>query len=611
MPAFVRLIGFVVGLAVVVPDAGAQEPRFDSYTAMVPMRDGVKLHTSVYVPTTMTGTLPIILYRTPYGIDGRPERNFRAYFKDLATDGYIFVFQDIRGRFKSGGTFVMTRPARDRSDPKAIDEASDTHDTIDWLLANVKGHNGRVGMLGVSYPGWLTAVAAIDPHPALKAVSPQASPVDMYLGDDFHHHGAFRLSYGFEYVALMETDRTNFSFKFDRHDTFDWYLRLGALSNVNRRHFKGNLPTWNDFVAHPNYDAFWKKLSLEPRLTRVTVPTLNVAGWYDQEDFRGPLRIYDRWEKHDRADQNFLVVGPWNHGGWASGRGNKLGRVDFDSDTGPYFREKVQAPFFARYLKDRGDAPPEARVFQTGANRWETYPTWPPETATSRKLYLHPGGKLAFDPPPETDRPADEYVSDPANPVPYRPRPVRPTYPGPEWPEWMVQDQRFTHRRPDVLSYETDPLMEDVVVAGSMVVKLFGATTGTDCDWVARLIDVYPEEYTKEPAMGGYQLLIAGEPVRARFRKSLEKPEPVTPGAVEEYAIDLNWGHHRFRKGHRIMVQVSSTWFPVIDRNPQKYVPNIFAAEDADFVKATQRVYRSPKQPSHVVLQTLPAGKGR
>ena len=589
----------------------SQEPakadaRFDRTETMVAMRDGVRLHTSVYVPKEAKEPLPIVFIRTPYGIDGRPERNFRDYLKELVEDGYAFAFQDIRGRFKSEGTFVMTRPARDPADPKAIDEASDTSDTIDWLLKTVPGNNGRVGMLGVSYPGWLTAVAMLDPHPALKAVSPQASPVDMFLGDDFHHNGAFRLSYGFEYVAMMETDKTNFNFKFDRFDTYDWYLKLGALSNVNRRHFKNNLPTWNDFVAHPNYDSFWKKQSLEPRLTKVTVPTLNVAGWCDQEDFRGPLRIYELLEKHDAKDRNFLTVGPWNHGGWAAGPGEKLGRISFDSAAGAHFREKIQAPFFAHYLKDRGRAPREAVMFQTGANRWETYDAWPPKEAVVRNLYFHPGGKLGFDAPPETDRPADEYVSDPANPVPYRPRPVRPTYPGPEWPTWMVQDQRFTHGRPDVLSYASDPLDEDLVVAGSMTVKLFGATSGTDCDWIARLIDVYPENYAKDAAMGGYQLLIAGEPVRARFRKSLEKPEAVKPNEVEPYTIELNWGHHRFRKGHRVMVQVSSSWFPVIDRNPQKFVPNIYEAEDADFQKTRQRVYRSPKFPSHVALQTLP-----
>jgi putative CocE/NonD family hydrolase len=601
------LFALVGALFVLIPGGRAQQPdsQFERTEAMVEMRDGTKLYTLVYTPKDAKGPLPIILIRTPYGIDGRAEGNFRNYLKEMVAEGYVFAFQDIRGRFKSEGKFVMTRPARDPKDAKAIDEASDTHDTIDWLLKNVKDNNGRVGMLGISYPGWLTAVAMLDPHPALKAVSPQASPVDMFLGDDFHHNGAFRLSYGFEYVAMMETNKVSTRFQFDRHDTYEWYLKLGALSNVNKLHFKGTLPTWNDFVAHPNYDDFWKTQSLEPRLNRVTVPTLNVAGWYDQEDFRGPLKIYEALEKQDAKNQNFLVVGPWNHGGWGSGPGNRLGNVQFDSATGAHFREKIQAPFFARYLKDKGESPPEARMFQTGANKWETYDTWPPKNATTHKLYLHPSGKLAFDAPPESDTPADEYVSDPANPVPYRPRPIRPTYPGPEWPVWMVQDQRFAHGRPDVLTYETEALAEDVVIAGAMKVKLFAATSGTDCDWIVRLIDVHPETYAKQPEMGGYQLLIAGEPVRARFRKSFEKPEPVKPNAVEEYTIDLNWGHHRFRKGHKIMIQVSSTWFPLIDRNPQKYVPNIFEATDADFQKATQRVYRSPKFASHVVFDAL------
>jgi putative CocE/NonD family hydrolase len=404
---------------------------------------------------------------------------------------------------------------------------------------------------------------------------------------------------------MMETDNKNFSFRFDKYDTYEWYLKLGALSNVNRKLLHKKLPTWNDFVAHPNYDAFWKAQSLEPRLTSVKVPALHVAGWYDQEDFRGPLRIYELLEKHDARNQNFLVVGPWNHGGWA-GKGDKLGRIPFDSDTGTYFREHIQAPFFARYLKDRGkDAPPEARVFQTGTNKWVSYSAFPPKEAAPRKLYFHAKGKLSFD-APKDDEGSDEYVSDPANPVPYRPRPVRPTYPGREWPEWMVQDQRFTHHRPDVLSYETEPLTEDVALAGSIKAKLFASTSGTDCDWVVRLIDVYPEDYKEAPALGGYQLLVAGEPLRARFRKGYEKPEAVKSGAVEEYTVDLNWGSHCFRKGHKIMVQVSSTWFPVIDRNPQKFVLNIFEAEDADFQKATQRVYRSVKSPSHLLLDVLP-----
>jgi putative CocE/NonD family hydrolase len=593
-----------------VPDL---DQRFAVTKALIRMRDGVRLHTLIYAPKAAQEPLPLILLRTPYGIDKRARLAFPAYLADLESEGYIFVFQDIRGRFQSEGRFVMLRTPRDKADPKAIDESTDTYDTIDWLLQNVAGHNDRVGMLGISYDGWLTAMAMLDPHPALKAVSPQASPADMFLGDDFHHNGAFRLSYGFEYVALMETNKVNTDFRFDRHDTFDWYLRLGALSHVNARYFHGKMPTWNDFVAHPNYDAFWRKQALAPYLTRVTVPTLNVAGWWDQEDFRGPLKIYELLEKHDTKGQNFLVVGPWNHGGWAAGEGDRLGKLTFGSATGKYFRSKVQARWFAHYLKDKGALDlPEALLFQTGSNRWVSHDRWPPRAA-ARKLYVHPQGKLAFEPPPGgADREFDSYVSDPANPVPYRPRPVRPTYPGPEWRVWMVEDQRFAHQRPDVLSWQTDPLKEDVTVAGDVTAHLFAATSGSDCDWVVRLIDVYPESNPAEPALGGYQLMITGEPLRARFRKSFAKPEPVVPDQVEEYTIDLHWSHHCFRKGHRIMVQVQSTWFPLIDRNPQKYVENIFEAQDSDFRPARQRVFRSPRFPSHVALAVLePAGKGR
>jgi putative CocE/NonD family hydrolase len=588
-------------LLLAAPAFAQDDPRFTRTEEMVPMRDGVKLFTRVFVPKEARGPLPILFLRTPYGIDGRAERQFKVYLRDLIDDGYVFAYQDIRGRYKSEGTFVMTRPPRDPKNPKAIDEASDTADTIDWLLKTVPNHNGRVGMLGISYDGWLTACALLDPHPAMKAVSPQASPVDMFLGDDFHHNGAFRLSYGFEYVAMMETDKTNASFHFDRHDTFEWYLGLGALSNVNSKYFQGKMPTWNDFVAHPNYDGFWKKQSLEPRLTSVTVPTLNVAGWFDQEDFRGPLKIYELLEKHDSKDQNFLVVGPWNHGGWAGGPGDKLGKVTFDAAAGKYFRADVQAPFFAKYLKDRDVKVPEARMFQTGSNKWVKYDKWPPPGVMTKCLYLRSGGKLSFDAP--ADDGADKYVSDPANPVPYRPRPVTPTYPGREWKEWMVEDQRFTSRRPDVLTYESGTLTEDLVVAGSMTAKLFAATSGTDCDWIVRLIDVYPDDYPDDPEMGGFEQLVIGEPVRARFRKGFEKPEPVTPEKPEEYTIDLHWGHHCFRKGHKVMVQISSTWFPLIDRNPQTFVPNIFEAKDADFRKATQRVVRSEKEPSRIELQ--------
>jgi len=573
---------------------------------MVAMRDGVRLNTDIYAPKSSREPLPFMLLRTPYGIDGS-ERMFGSYLKELAEEGYIFVFQDIRGRFKSEGDFMMLRPPRDKKDAKAIDESTDTNDTVEWLIKNIPNNNGRVGVMGISYGGWLTVMAMLDPHPAIKAVSPQASPADMYIGDDFHHNGAFRLSYGFEYVALMETAKTNYNFTFDRYDTFDWYLNLGALSNVNEKYFHGKLPTWNDFVEHPDYDWFWQRQAAAPYLTRVTVPTLNVAGWWDQEDFYGPLKIYELLEEHDSKNMNFLVVGPWNHGGWAGGPGDRLGRIEFDSPTGAYFRERVQASFFNHYLKDKGKLSlPEAHTFQTGANRWQSYEAWPPRQQVSeRNLYFHSNGRLSFDPPAtDSETEFDSYISDPSNPVPYRPRPVEATYSplGSGWPAWLVEDQRFANRRPDVVSWQTEPLKEDVVISGNLMAHLFASTSGTDSDWIVKLIDVYPENYEKNPKMGGYQLMIANDVFRGRYRKSFEKPEPIVADQVNEYAIDLHGADHRFLKGHRIMVQVQSTWFPIIDRNPQKFVENIFKAKDSDYQKATQRIFRSKRFASHLKL---------
>jgi hypothetical protein len=451
-------------------------------------------------------------------------------------------------------------------------------------------------------------MAAIDPHPALKAVSEQASPADMYLGDDFHHNGAFRLSYGFEYAALMETSKTNFSFAFDRHDTYEWYLKLGPLSNADTKYSLGKLPTWAAFVDHPNYDEFWRKQAVPPYLGKPLVPNLNVAGWWDQEDFYGPLKIYETLEKNDPDHRNYLAAGPWNHGGWARSDGRKLGRIDFGSDTARYFREKIQAPWFAFWLKDRGSLPlHEALTFETGSNKWESHDEWPPRrNVTRRKLYFREAGSLSFDSPRrEGKQEFDSYVSDPARPVPYRQRPIEPTYPGPGWPVWLLEDQRFVHLRPDVLSWETEALNEDVVVAGDIVARLYASTSGSDSDWIVKLIDVYPEKVPADPKMGGYQLMIASEVLRGRFRRGFEKPEPVASNRVNEYTIDLHSNNHAFLKGHRIMAQVQSTWFPLIDRNPQKYVSNIFKATEADFRKATQRVYRSRALPSHIELPVV------
>ena len=590
-------------------------PKYDimSYqrsSTDIPMRDGKRLHVEIFAPKGATESLPFLFERTPYGVGGSGGQ-LAASYKPMAEDGYIFVFQDIRGRYKSEGTFEMQRPPRPIDSPSAaIDEGTDTNDSIDWLLKNVPGNNGRVGMLGVSYDGWTAAMGMLAAHPALKAVSEQASPADMFIGDDFHHNGAFRLSYGFEYAFLTEATKENSDFNFDRYDTYDWYLQVGPLANIQTKVLRDKkLPSWTDFTQHPNYDAFWQRQGMRPYLTRVTVPTLNVGGWWDQEDFYGPLTIYKELEKHDTKHQNFLVVGPWNHGGWSGGTGQKLGRIDFGSHTGEYFREKVEAPFFAWYLKDVGSlTQPEATVFESGSNRWRTFDAWPPRGAVTKSLYFHAGGQLSFDPPKTGEGPAnDAFVSDPAHPVPYRPRPIEPTYfpKGSGWYTWLLEDQRFVDNRPDVLSWETAPLTEDVVVAGDITARLFASTTGADADWVVKLIDVYPEDYPSDSKLGGFELMVANDVFRGRFWKSFEHPVALVPNEVTPFTIDLHSQSYRFLKGHRIMVQVQSSWFPIIDRNPQTWVPNIFEAKAGDFKAQTHRIWRTPAQASRVEIQTV------
>jgi len=580
---------------------------FKKLDVMIPMRDGVRLHTEIYVPNDPAQPLPFIFERTPYGVtdDDNGIATKFAIYRELVPEGYIFVFQDIRGRYQSDGQFVMLRRPRDPRDAKAIDEGTDTYDTIDWLLKNVTPNNGRVGLLGISYGGWLTAMAMLEPHPALKAVSEQASPADMFLGDDFHHNGAFRLSYGFEYATMMETGKTSFHFHFDRDDTLEWYMALGSLANVNAAYLHGQVPSWNDFVNHPNYDEFWKRQAVTPYLKKVTVPNLNVAGWWDQEDFYGPQKIYEALEKHDPRHWNYFVAGPWNHGGWARGAGSSLGQIEFGSETGKYFREKIQAAWFAYWLKDKGKLPfQEAMTFQTGSNQWETDAEWPPRQGIERrKLYFRAGAGLAFDPPGADRGPGfDRYVSDPAHPVPYRHQPVQPTYPGGGWPRWLVEDQRFVQNRPDVLTWQTAPLTENLTVTGEIVAHLFASTSGTDSDWVVKLIDGYPEDNSAGASMEGFELMIADEVFRGRFRESFEKPKPLAANRVTEFTIDLHTNNHCFLPGHRIIVQVQSTWFPLIDRNPQKFVPNIFQAADTDYQAATQQIYRTREFPSAIEL---------
>jgi putative CocE/NonD family hydrolase len=598
--------------ALALAQSGEEKISFKFQEAMIPMRDGVRLQTAILTPKDAKEPLPILLCRTPYGVPQAASYKQGVPASAVFYGKYISVIQNLRGRFKSEGKFVMQRPPHDPRDAKGVDETTDAWDTIDWLIKNIPGNNGKAGIYGTSYDGWTTVMAALNPHPAVKAVIEQASPADMFLGDDFHHNGAFRLSYGFEYSALLETkSEENFHFQFDRADTYDWYLHLGPLKNAETRHFQGKIPTWADFVHHPNFDEFWQTQTVIKYLNSVKVPILNTAGWWDQEDFYGPQKIYAKLEASDVKKLNYFVAGPWRHAQW-HGDGASLGPLEFGSDTSKYYREQIFNPWFAYWLRGEGELHmAEATTFETGTNQWRQYDAWPPKGGvTERRLYFHPGRVLSFDPPaPGDDLPYDEYVSDPANPVPYRPRPVTPTYPGPEWPVWLVQDQRFVDHRPDVLSWETEPLPEDLRVVGDLTAELFASTSGTDGDWVVKLIDVYPEDAPASAAtrtpMGGYELMIADEILRGRFRDGFENPKPIPANQPLEYLIDLHTNDHVFLKGHRVMVQVQSSWFPVYDRNPQRFVPNIFEANEGDYQKAVQRVYHSRERASAVVLPVM------
>ena len=574
----------------------AQIAKYKKTTTMIPMRDGVKLYTVIYSPIA-SGSFPFMIQRTPYGAlesskDTVDFSNAVAY-KDMANEGYIFVFQDIRGKYKSEGKMEMNRPMYHATDPKAIDESTDTYDAIDWLVKNVPNNNGKAGMRGVSYDGWLSLVGAVDPHPALKAASEQATPGDMFIGDDFYHNGAFRLSYGFEYSYLFEHEKESSDFPFPQYDLYDWYLKLGPLKNVNEKYFHNKLPTWNDFAQHPSNDSHWKKRSATNYVPYPQTAMLHVGGYYDQEDMNGPQLLYRHMEKKDSFNRNFIILGPWNHGQWFRGKADSLGKISFSIKTGERFRE-LQKKWFDYYLKGPdsnrdGDFKfDEANCFQTGSNVWKSYSTWPPKEATVKKLWAAPKDKCSF------EKPAAgfvSYISDPARPVPYRTQPIEATYgPGSRWNTWQVEDQRFVSSRPDVVTFTSDSLTEDLTVTGKIIAHLFASTSGTDADWVVKLIDVYPA-FDKPLSMSGYQLPIAMEVFRGRFRKSFEKPEPLTPNKMEEFIIDLHDVNHVFKKGHRLMIQVQSTWFPIIDRNPQKYVPNIFQAKETDYRKAEHRVF--------------------
>ncbi len=625
-----RLRLCVAAVLFVAADLRAQQtvpkPAFTFEEVMIPMRDGVRLQTVIFTPTDKTGSLPILFRRTPYGVPSSALAQVPTSWKELAQDGYIFVIQNLRGRFKSEGVFKLTSQV-DLADPKATNETTDAYDSIEWLVKNVRNSNGSVGMYGVSYDGLTTALALLRPHPALKAMSEQASPVDQWMNDDTHRYGALRESYSFEYAVLEQADKNkNTHFDFDVYDAYAWYLALGPLSTINARFLHGSIPNWNDIVAHPDYDAFWKSEAWVSQLHSATVPNLNVAGFWDQEDPWGPWQIFRHAAENDPDHRNFIVAGPWYHGEWQSPKGDSIGLIALGGhETAREFRETIEAPFFRYYLWGRGAKPAwRATTFQSGANRWRTYAEWPPAQATPTNLYLHADGTLSFDGPraagPGARAQFREYVSDPANPVPYRQRPISPTYPGGDWRTWEVADQRFVDNRPDVLTYVSAPLDHDVTITGQVAADIFASTSGTDADFVVKLIDEYPEnaqanawDADNGPAprayaqsMNGYELPIAMEIRRGRYNSSYEHPRPLVPNTPIEWRIPLRDRDHVFLKGHRLMVQVQSTWFPLIDRNPQRFVPSIYQATASDFVKATQRVYSTPSLPSHLVLPVVP-----
>jgi hypothetical protein len=588
----------------------------------ITMRDGVKLFTSIYIPKDATQKYPIMLNRTPYTVSPYGPDQYKTSLgpSELFTrEGYIFVYQDVRGRWLSEGEYVNVRPHNPAKKAGEIDESTDTYDTIEWLVKNLPNNNGRVGMWGISYPGFYVSAGIIDSHPALKAVSPQAPIADWFIGDDFHHNGALFLPHAFNFLASFGQPRPAPSldapkrFVHGTPDGYQFFLNLGPMKNAApayRDQLGTDIAFWNEMMAHPNYDDFWQARNLRPHLKNIKPAVMTVGGWFDAEDLFGALETYRSIEKQNPNIYNIMVMGPWFHGGWSRGNGDGLGHVRFGGNQSVWYRERIELPFFNFYLKHAADGSrlnfPDAIVFETGANQWRSYETWPPKNAAPREIYLRENGKLAWDAPPDAPDASDEYLSDPSKPVPFISNiAIGMTR------EYMVDDQREASRRPDVLVYQTEPLTENLTIAGPIEVSLNVSTTGTDADFVVKLIDVYPPDApdnVPNPSgmrMGGYQMLLRGEPFRARFRNSFTRPEPMKPGQATPLKFVMPDAFHTFKKGHRLMVQVQSTWFPLVDRNPQKYVENINLATEADFQKATQRVYRTRKTPSWLRLFVL------
>ena len=599
--------------------------HYTKYEFRIPMRDGKRLFTSVYVPKDAAGgPYPFMMDRTPYSVGPYGEDQYPRHLgpsEEFEKGGYIFVYQDVRGRYMSEGDFVEMRPhIDDKKSPQDVDDASDTSDTIDFLLKTVPNNNGKVGIWGISYPGFYTSASIIDSHPALVAASPQAPMTDLFQGDDGYHGGAFMLAANFGFYAPFfhpqegpQTPKPMVPFDFGTPDHYRFFLDAGNISNLDKRYLKGSNWLFNDQFKHDTYDAYWKARDLSQHMKNVKCAVLVVGGWYDAEDLSGPYRTFYAINKFNPETPTTLVEGPWVHGGWARGEGNHLGDAQFNANTSEYFRANIQFPFFEHYLKGKGAAQPKAVVFETGTNVWRHFDAWPPKAAAAKTLYFHAGGKLSFDPPTDGSS-KDAYVSDPAHPVPFV------GYTTDTVPQrYMVDDQRFASYRPDVLTYETEPLLEDVTIAGPISPKLKIASSGTDSDFDVKLIDVYPDDapnpddsmngnkrISDAPPLqaGGYEQLLRGEPFRAKFRNGWEKPEALTPGKEADLTFVMPDLFHTFRRGHRIMVQVQSSWFPLTDRNPQTFTDIPFAKPE-EFQKATEEVFHQKDAASGVEVLVL------
>ena len=594
--------------------ARAAAARFEKREVLIPMRDGVKLHTTIFVPRDRGARYPILLRRTPYSCapygSDYPEIGRISSNAGLLDDGYVFAIQDVRGRFMSEGVFEDVRPHNPKkSAPTDIDESSDTFDTIEWLVKNVPEARPEVGMFGISYPGFYAAMGMIDAHPALRAVSPQAPVADWFF-DDFRRHGALYLPHSFNFLfAFVQprdggpTSRPAVRFKHGTQDGYDFFLRLGPLANAETRYFKGGVAFWNELAKHPNYDAFWKARCILPHLRNTAPAVLYVGGWFDAEDLYGPLKAYRATEAQNPKVDNRIVMGPWYHGGWARVDGDRLGHAWFASKTSLHYRENYERAFFAEHLHRRKSMRAfEAAMFDTGKNEWQEFDRWPPSGFETAVFHFEADGALTTKRPKTAG--ADEFLSDPDKPVPYTEAvDIGMTK------EFMTDDQRFAARRPDVLSYRTEALAADVSMAGPITADLWVSTSETDADWIVKVVDVFPDDAPDWDGlaagrhMSGYQMLVRAEVIRGRFRNSYEKPEPFVPGQATRVRFELQDVLHTFRKGHRIMVQVQSTWFPLVDRNPQKYVANVFAATESDFRKAVHRVHRSTEHPSAIEVR--------